>query len=1780
MRVNAKALRFAASASAIALASLATPSATNAATCNWAGGTDVWTNVVQWSCGAQPGGADDVAILAGGSVVNLNGINAFAGTINLGSGNALNMANSNLFISNAAITNNGIFNITTNSNLINNGGPITVGGTGVLALDDTAGVARIYGGQWIFGSGQTTRGSGQLGINQTIVTNNGLISSDVNTRSLSIDVSGGNGGVGAGNGVGTGGNAGLYNNGIMQATGGGTLNIEGGLYENSATGVIRAQNGSVVSLNGDSRILGGTLTSTGTGVINAHNTTQYLTSVALSSGSNLDVQQDNLYLNTAFTNNGTVKLSNNGSIINETGTLAINGTGTIILDNSGGVARIYGGNITFGAGQTVQGAGQLGINQTTFTINNVFSANAGSVLSIDVSGGNGGVGGGGVGTGGNAGLLNNSTIQATGGSTLNFEGGLYENSGAGIIQALNGSTVNLNGDSRILSGTLTSAGTGVINAHNTTQYLTNVALSSGSNLDVQQDNLYLNTTFTNNGTTKLSNNGSIINETGTLAINGTGTIILDNSGGVARIYGGNITFGAGQTVQGSGQLGINQTTFTINNVFSANTGTTLSIDVSGGNGGVGGGGVGTGGNAGLLNNSTIQATGGSTLNIEGGLYENSVAGVIQALTGSTVNLNGDSRILNGTLTSAGTGIINAHNTSQYLTNVTLSSGSNLDVQQDNLYLNTSFVNNGAVKLSNNGSIINETGSLTITGNGTFLLDNTGGVARIYGGKITFGSGQSVVGSGQLGINQTVVTNNNLFSANSGSNLSIDVSGGNGGVGVGNGVGTNTSSGLLNNNIIEATGNSTISIEGGLYENAANGIIRAVNGSTINLNGDSRILNGTLTSDGTSSIKAYNTSQYLSGVTLASGSNLDVQQDNLYLNTAFTNNGTTRLSSNGSIINETGTLVIDGNGSILLDNSAGVARIYSGNVTFGSNQTVHGAGQIGINQTIVTNNGFITADTGSGISIDVSGGNGGVGAGNGVGTGGNAGLFNTGVLSAVNGSTLSIEGGLYENNGAGLGGEFFVNANSTLVFNGDASYFNLKSGGILDGGRLYAQGYGGTGTMNLRSNAANLIGTIGATGGNATEVILEGAGSVIEVTPFGGGAPVSIDQTLFAVANSGTFALHDRNFTVAANGGNFSNAGLTFVNNTAFAANSFANAGQLISDNISSVNAPITNSGLVHVATGTLTTEAITGSTGTILTDAGATLNLGGTSTAGTLTNNGTLALGTNNITVTSDYTNANFGTGNAFNNHANVTGSGLILAANATMDLSGPALAGGVLNVGNVRTGGGSSTTLTITNNGTLTNLIGAVQNTNAPSIALTGADWTAAANGGSANVGISFTGVLAGALTGQTLNVVNNFDNVASQTIILQGNVYQAAQAGALPASVALGARRVGDAAATSVLTIGNVAPITPGFNEALTANASVGGGFQLNGAGTASVSNLAAGGTAPITLSHLTNVAGAFNSTVNVANTSIAVAGSGLSDLALTGQSVNVTSNVYAAAIANLSGNTVNFGVARQGAASPTGSVNITNGATGALTDSLLTSFSGAPAGVTGTTPGSLGAGQSGNANFTLSTATAGVVSGSGSLNFVSHDAELADVALASQTVSFSGTVTELANASLFLNAGIGTFAGGGNVYTLTLGSFAANSGIYSDDIGVANGIANSFFAETLGGAFAQGIDAGYSFIGNTFSGLAGGSQNIGNLLAFDTTGLASGTYNKTITFNGYSRYAGLNDQSLTPITLNISAQITGGMGAVPESSTWLMMIFGFGLIGGSLRRKSMNAVRATRI
>ena len=402
--------------------------------------------------------------------------------------------------------------------------------------------------------------------------------------------------------------------------------------------------------------------------------------------------------------------------------------------------------------------------------------------------------------------------------------------------------------------------------------------------------------------------------------------------------------------------------------------------------------------------------------------------------------------------------------------------------------------------------------------------------------------------------------------------------------------------------------------------------------------------------------------------------------------SVTNTGTFKASAGGTLDLVTSNPINNATGNITADN--GVVNV-STTIEGGTLNTLNG----GVMQTTAAGakldgitQGAITLSDGSTYTSTV---------------------INDGTIKAnTSGQELLMMGtGPVTNNGT-----LQVDPGSTLVVTSQLTNF---SGNTLTGGTYIVNGAAGsTGTMQLSSIGNNAAGEIV---NNAANIVLNGPNANTLLIDAGGHnalAPLAANGT----ASSSLTIEGGYSFTAP---GAFTNAGTVKLNT----GGSFGSGGAFTNDNLvfgnGTVTVPISNTGTVEANGGTLAINGpITGTTGTIKSDAAATLDLsgaGGNSTAGELVNNGNLNIGSHNVTVTSDYTNASFGSGNNFNNHNAVSGTGKILAASATMDLSGLDLSGNTLDVGKVRTNGStgsSSTTLTITNNGSSTDLIGAVQNT------------------------------------------------------------------------------------------------------------------------------------------------------------------------------------------------------------------------------------------------------------------------------------------------------------------------------------------------------------------------------------------------------------------------------------------------------------------------------------
>lgn len=167
--------------------------------------------------------------------------------------------------------------------------------------------------------------------------------------------------------------------------------------------------------------------------------------------------------------------------------------------------------------------------------------------------------------------------------------------------------------------------------------------------------------------------------------------------------------------------------------------------------------------------------------------------------------------------------------------------------------------------------------------------------------------------------------------------------------------------------------------------------------------------------------------------------------------------------------------------------------------------------------------------------------------------------------------------------------------------------------------------------------------------------------------------------------------------------------------------------------------------------------------------------------------------------------------------------------------------------------------------------------------------------------------------------------------------------------------------------------------------------------------------------------------------------------------------------------------------------------------------------------------------------------------------------------EVATFDVTGTGASNA-LWLNAGqylppYGTAnpAGGGVFQTFLSGAGAASI--------TADIAATTRFAGDAGGVFSILVD-GVALGSFDFGAINGTTRSAFNF----TTNLTAGTHTLALqVVRPFGPGVGLRSQYFDNISVN-------GVAAVPEPGVWAMMIVGFGLVGGAMRRRQKVAARVT--
>ena len=528
---------------------------------------------------------------------------------------------------------------------------------------------------------------------------------------------------------------------------------------------------------------------------------------------------------------------------------------------------------------------------------------------------------------------------------------------------------------------------------------------------------------------------------------------------------------------------------------------------------------------------------------------------------------------------------------------------------------------------------------------------------------------------------------------------------------------------------------------------------------------------------------------------------------------------------------------------------------------------------------------------------------------------------------------------------------------------------------------------------------------------------------------------------------------------------------------------------------------------------------------------------------GTLLHNGSnLNLGNQNITVSTDYNNANFGSGNSFNNHANVTGSGSILAAGPglSMTVSGTGVTNGssatpTLALGNVHVGTGLGGTFDIDWAGTNAPVLrGGVGSTSG--LTVSNPLFGPISPGSSTPETVSVAAGSAGALSGQSLTIKPNFDNVQTQTIAVTGAAYDYANPVITPGTVALGNFHVHDPVTQQGITIANQTISNASFQEGLDASfGSVGSLITTNGG---TISNLAAGtsNSTALKVGVNTGTAGAINQTATIALTSNGSI-DGLASTPLASQPVTVTAGIYNLASSSTISPVSIITRVGAGGGSVSQALSVQNTApTGAFSEGLDSSagtYTSGGGNLTPTVTGTItnlaaGSTDSTNLKATISTGTSGTFTGSVAINQASNGATtsgLGITSLGAQTVDLSGKVYQTAVASVTPSVSFGIVHVGDSPTPQTITVTNTASGALVDSIVGSMTAGPSPFSVVGGGSLGSGVTAGNN---------SGSALRVG--LNTSTAGVYTGNANLSLS----SHDSDLADVALTTSPVSLSGTV----------------------------------------
>ncbi len=834
----------------------------------WLGGSGNWDTATGWSDGYVASSISLVEIFAPVTVTVSDGESA--GGLHVGVGATVDIVNGGTLTIFDEITGAGTVELNaagSDPSLIIDG-TVTLKGGGTILMTGTPGDDDIVG---FHGSGAKL-----VNVDYTI-TGGGTIGHDGD------------------------GNLTFVNEGTVDATGLLTIHT-GNEVANTATGLMEATAGGTLQIEDDVGNCG-IVEATGAGA-----TVSLLNSSFDNMGSLIATNDGAVTLSSVFLTNeigGTFEATDGGSITYDTGNLT--NDGSVLAD---------GGSITF--------EGSLEINNNAGA---TFEATAGGSITLDGADG--------------LSLTNLATIEADNGGTITFDQVAVTNYGA-IIEAEAGGTIIIETDSGpgVFGGTIQADGAGsTVQLESASLNDLTLESSGGGEIEaVSGTSTLLNDTF--DGTTLNVETGATVDLSGgtsgiaavidgTVTFEGAGTVTLDFASYKIVAGGAGAVLDDDTTISGSGQIGTGDNSLTLNigSAGAIETSGTFVIDT----------GANVVGNAGLL-----EALSGGTLTIDSGVNNtgtvkadggtvtfNGSAAVLNA-TGGTMTADGGTLVFDttGGVTNQAGATIEALDGGvlQFETAITLDNAGTIELTDGTLALggNMTLDGGGNVTLSDD------------TDNAVMLNDGSGNAIESDGSAVTLTNvDNTIAGAGTIGdanltlINEThgtidaddaaplildtgdnLITNLGLLEATAGGTLEIESE-------VANTGGTISASGA--GSVVDLIG---VVITDGTLETSAGGVIETLSGTStligVTIDGGS-----TLEAGDSASIDLQGTTTLQGGtVTLEGGGTFVLSDDGAAIvgsgsGAALDNEGT--LTGAGTIGNGgTTTLALTNDGTIDAD----------------------------------------------------------------------------------------------------------------------------------------------------------------------------------------------------------------------------------------------------------------------------------------------------------------------------------------------------------------------------------------------------------------------------------------------------------------------------------------------------------------------------------------------------------------------------------------------------------------------------------------------------------------------------------------------------------------------------------------------------------------------------------------------------------------------------------------------------------------------------------------------